>query len=316
MSSLEFVVEIVGHLITILVFSSIAAYMVFRRSVLRRTTRRASMVYWLVILVSLFFAVVNVVGMFYLRRHSDIRFLAMGDLFSESPSVIAQGLLILVIISFKVVAEKKGKLKRVLAIGAHPDDIEIACGGTLAKMHDAGYLIRGIVMACGEKGGDPNVRPIEAHKGASFLGLDQVQVFHFMDTRLQEQSQEILTVIENAILDFQPDIILTHSHHDQHQDHQAVHDATLRAARNKSTILCYESPSTTNDFIPSLFVDIGDYIDVKIESIREHWDQRGKPYVQQERVRGVALFRGGQAKIRAAEGFEVIRALSTSLGEV
>ncbi len=109
-------------------------------------------------------------------------------------------------------------------------------------------------------------------------------------------------------------MIFTHSLHDLHQDHRAVHEATLRAARNHDTIFCYESPSVTQEFIPSFFMDVSDYIDVKIESIREHWDQRSKPYVQSERVKGVAVFRGGQAKLRFAEAFEVVRASFSRIG--
>jgi LmbE family N-acetylglucosaminyl deacetylase len=86
-----------------------------------------------------------------------------------------------------------------------------------------------------------------------------------------------------------------------------VHEATLRAARNMSTILCYESPSVTQEFVPTFFIDIGAYIDVKVESIKEHWDQRNKPYVQPERVRGQAVFRGSQARAQYAEGFEAVR---------
>ena len=90
----------------------------------------------------------------------------------------------------------------------------------------------------------------------------------------------------------------------------------LRAARNSSTVLCYESPSVTLEFVPTFFVDIGSYIDIKVESIKEHWDQHAKPYVQQERVRGTAVFRGGQAKCRYAEGFEVVRAVSSNMGNM
>ena len=108
------------------------------------------------------------------------------------------------------------------------------------------------------------------------------------------------------MIDFaKPDIILTHSRNDQHQDHHAVHLATLRAARRCSTILCFESPSVTNDFSARFFVDIGDYMDTKIAAVREHANQSGK-----------ALHRGEQAKVGYAEGYEVVRALSSQLGSL
>ncbi len=184
----------------------------------------------------------------------------------------------------------------------------------MARLHDSGHVIWGIVMTAGERGGDRAVRPGEAKSGASFLGLDSVRVCGFPDTRLSERAVDMITAIEEQITALKPDMIFTHSLHDLHQDHRAVHEATLRAARNHDTIFCYESPSVTQEFTPTMFVDVTNYIDVKIESIKEHWDQRDKPYVQSERVKGVAVFRGGQAKLRYAEAFEVVRANFSRIG--
>ena len=318
MSPLQLIIEVIGHSVSILTYLAMAVYVTVRRRILRRTVRRASLIYWLVILTSVVFSLANAFRMFYLfsGNFNTAQLEAISDLLGEYLSVIAQGILILTIISLKVIAERKGKQRRILAIGAHPDDIEIACGGTLAKMRDAGYIIHGLILTSGEQGDNPEMRPNEARQGASFLGLEQVRVLRFTDTRLQDQSLDIVGAVETVIQEFQPDIILTHSNHDQHQDHQAVYEATLRAGRNQSTILCYESPSCTKEFIPSFFVDIEEHVDIKIESIREHWGQREKPYIHAERIRGIASFRGGQAKTRAAEAFELVRALSESFGEV
>ena len=126
---------------------------------------------------------------------------------------------------------------------------------------------------------------------------------------------DVRAAIETAVREFKPNLVLTHSPHDVHQDHRTVHEATLRAARNSSTILCYESPSVTQEFAPTFFSNIGDYLDIKVEGIQAHWDQRSKPYVQEERVRGTAAFRGGQARLHYAEGFEVAHAASAAMGE-
>jgi LmbE family N-acetylglucosaminyl deacetylase len=90
-----------------------------------------------------------------------------------------------------------------------------------------------------------------------------------------------------------------------------VFESTLRAARNsRTTILCYESPSVTQDFHPTYFVDVGKYVDVKIQAIREHRDQRKKTYMKPDLIRSKLSFRGGQAKVEYAEGFEVVRMIS------
>lgn len=302
--------EIVGHVAAIASYIIVAMYVNARRRSLRRTVRRSTVLYWLILAGSIVFALFNVVRLTYLATRGVGRLAPWLDLVAEYPSTIGQSVIIIALIGLRVISKGRGGMpQRLLAIGAHPDDIEIACGATMAKFHDAGYTIWGLVMTQGERGGHAEVRPDEAKSGADFLGLDQVRVMNFPDTRLYECSVEILAAIEAVIKEFRPDMLFTHSSHDLHQDHCAVHEATLRAARNLKMILCYESPSVTQEFLPTFFVDIGDYIDVKVEGIKEHWDQRAKPYVQEERVRGQAIFRGGQAKTRFAEGFEVVRAV-------
>jgi LmbE family N-acetylglucosaminyl deacetylase len=206
--------------------------------------------------------------------------------------------------------------RRVLAIGAHPDDLELGCGGTLAKLADSGQEVRGLVMTNGARGGDCSVRPDEARKGGLFLGASNLSVLDFPDTRLAEHEIDIVQAIEHEIYRFNPDIIFTHSSNDQHQDHLAVHLATLRAARQHSSILCYESPSITPAFVPRIFVDIHDYVTVKVAAVGAHQDQRDKAYMTPERIRGLAVYRGSQAKVRHAEGCEPTRVLGSAVGEI
>ncbi|MGP0224585.1 PIG-L family deacetylase [Paenarthrobacter sp. NCHU4564] len=205
--------------------------------------------------------------------------------------------------------------RKVLAIGAHPDDLELACGATLAKLADAGHEVRTMVMSSGCKGGDSAVRAGEAQSGSGFMGASAVQVHDFRDTLLSDHGQEMVQAIEAYINDFKPDVVMTHSGNDYHQDHQAVHSATMRAARKHSSILCFESPSSTRQFNPSVFVDIAGYVDVKIHAVSMHRDQKGKPYMSAERVRSLAAFRGSQVKTAYAEGFEPVRLLGSAVGE-
>lgn len=207
----------------------------------------------------------------------------------------------------KLIAEPNPKPRKILVVGAHPDDMEIACGGSLAKLSDAGHTIVGLIVCKGERGGNSSSRLTEAMNSSEFLGINKVEIMDFPDTRLDQFVSEISQQIEIIVNELKPDMVFTHSIHDLHQDHKAVHDATLRACRNLSTILCYESPSTTKAFKPNVFVNIEQYIDIKIESILEHEDQSKKRYVQPEQVYGKAIFRGTQAKLEKAEGFEAIR---------
>lgn len=310
-------IDALSHLISSVTFALIGLAVLAQRRTLRRTTRSSPRLYWLILALCATFTAGNLCCL--ALRGASAHAAHPAGLLSvavEWANLLALSTLILTLLYTKLVVERTGRPRRVLAIGAHPDDIELACGATLAKLRDAGHTIEALVLTGGERGGDVEVRPHEARRGARFIGCDGVAVHAFADTRLREQSNEILAVIEERVRTFDPDIIFTHSANDQHQDHQAVYEATLRAARNHSTILCYESPSVTRDFSPTFFVDIGDYVDVKIASVREHCDQHRKPYMSAERLRGIASFRGGQAKTRYAEGFEAVRSLASSLGDL
>ncbi|MFI5957895.1 PIG-L deacetylase family protein [Cryptosporangium sp. NPDC051539] len=233
-----------------------------------------------------------------------------------SVDALAVGLLLLVVHQRWIDPRPAGQPRRIVAIGAHPDDLELACGGTIAKLHDSGHEVHALVMSGGEVGGDASRRPGEAVSGGKLLGTTSVTVHDFPDTRLRDVELEMTQVIEAAIRRYNADIVLTHSGNDQHQDHHAVHLATLRAGRQHPAILCYESPSVTSDFSPQVFVDIGDYVDVKVSAVSAHRDQAGKPYMTGDRIRGIASFRGSQAKIAHAEGFEPVRLLCSSVGDL
>jgi LmbE family N-acetylglucosaminyl deacetylase len=231
-------------------------------------------------------------------------------------TLVATGAWGLVVTKRRLPIAVRVQRRKILAIGAHPDDLELACGATLAKLADAGHEVRGLVMSRGEVGGDQSERPGEAQHGATFLGLTSLAVLEYPDTLLETACNEMVLAIENEIRMFQPDVIFTHSAHDQHQDHYAVHQATLRAARAHHSILCFESPSVTREFDPSVFVDIDGYVEVKVEAVLSHRNQAGKPYMTPQRIRSMAAFRGTQAKNLNAEAFEPVRLLGSAIGDL
>jgi LmbE family N-acetylglucosaminyl deacetylase len=95
-------------------------------------------------------------------------------------------------------------------------------------------------MSDGRRGGDALERSPDAQRGAALMGLTGMSHHNFSDTEPARHGQEMVSVIEAALVRHNPDIILTRSSQDQHQDHLAVHLATLRAARQHHSILCYE----------------------------------------------------------------------------
>jgi len=308
----EMGISLIGHIITTFSFIGVAIYAFARQRYLHRTTRNSTVLFFIIIVISLVFAGINIFRFIYeISGGEEVNLTQNVDLVAQYSSIFVQSAFILILFANKIIIQPKNQAARVLAIGAHPDDIEIAAGAALSKMRDAGYQIYGLVMTAGEKGGNGDQRPSEARRGAEFLGLDEVEVHHFTDTRLAGETVEVIGVIEDMIARCQPDIIFTHSVHDLHQDHQTVYEATLRAARNtKTTILCYESPSVTQDFHPTYFVDVSKYVDIKIQAMRKHGDQKTKPYMKPDLVRGKLAYRGAQAKVDYAEAFEVARMVS------
>jgi len=204
-------------------------------------------------------------------------------------------------------SQETGKRKSILAIGAHPDDIELGCGGTLARFRDAGHHVHGLVITSGEEGtsssNERTDRRKEAEHGAGVLGLHSLWICRFADTMLESQLPAIKDVIEEKIRETGADVVITQSPHDIHQDHKTVFEATKIAARGDKTILCYEDVSTEPHFAANMFVDVTDYIEDKIAAVRSHRTQNHKNYMQPDTIRGRAAHRGLQSGLKYAEAF-------------
>jgi len=194
----------------------------------------------------------------------------------------------------------------VLAIGAHPDDIELGTAGFLIKLKDSGARVYGLTLTRGELGGDPDRRPREAERATSFIGLDGYWVLDFPDTRLGESVPAMRAAIEEKIREIDATLVLTHSDVDVHGDHRAVNLATREAARAVPTVLCYEDVSTSKDFDPNYFVDITGYVDDHLRAVSFHRSQSGRTYMDPEVIRGRAAHRGMQIGRSFAMAFRTL----------
>ncbi len=300
------------HLVSTIVSITVIVYLYLRRKDIIRHTQRISKVYTLVIVITAVLLFLNLFRVVFEKTSiQENNFTNLLDGLADYGNLFGQTLIIIYSLTSKIVIERIPSPGKVLVIGAHPDDIEIAAGASVAKLHDAGYKIVGLVLSHGENGGNPESRMSEAKKGAHFLEIDEVRVFDFQDGQMASQVINIVKAIEEVIDDYNPDLIFTHSRHDLHQDHQVIYECTLRAVREtRTSVLCYESPSVTQDFVPVYFIDACGYVDVKIAAIQQHWDQHKKPYMKSELIRSKLSFRGNQAKVEYAEGFEIVRMVS------
>ena len=216
---------------------------------------------------------------------------------------------------------------KILAIGAHPDDIELGLGGSLARYVEEGKEVYALILSRGEKGvRDEKVegklvkekekdelkgkmRENETRKALNLLGVknENIKILGLPDGGIKPNSDVTEKVYEH-IMKVNPDVIYTHFFEDEHLDHVSTSLITLHAGRRiKKNILFYESPSTKASFSPNYFVDISNYIDKKVEALKIHKTQEGKPYMDEEVIRAKARLRGFQAKVKYAEGFVVYR---------
>ncbi len=160
---------------------------------------------------------------------------------------------------------------RVLAIGAHPDDVEVGCGGTLAKHKGRGDELMILTLSKGTKGGDTDVREQEARRAANRLGAT-LELNEFPDTQILDDLATI-AASQAVVRSFRPTHIYTHSQHAAHQDHRSVFAATLSASKGVRNVYSYQSPSSTVDFRPNHFVDVTQHIESKIAALAAHESQ-------------------------------------------
>ena len=196
--------------------------------------------------------------------------------------------------------------RSILAIGAHPDDVEIGVGGLLLKHRAEGDAVHILTLTGGEAGGAVGQRRRESEDSARLIGAS----LHFgdlPDTAVSEGS-ETIRMIREVIDQVKPDVIYTHTVHDAHQDHRAVHRATIVASRGINNVYCYLSPSSTIDFRPNQFADIGVFLNGKLETIDRFGSQTQKaPYLDRQLTMATARYWGRFAGYCEVEPLEVVR---------
>lgn len=219
---------------------------------------------------------------------------------------------------------------RVLAVGAHPDDVEILCGGTLIRYADEGHETFMAVATNGEQGHITimppelaEIRQKEAQSSAAIAGAQLIWmgypdqfIFHDKDTRLR-----FVEMIRQA----NPDVIITHNPQDYAQDHRVVselvftasfqagvpHIETETPAIKKLPALYYMDNVTGTDFLPTELVDISTTWERKVAMLECHqsqliWLKEHDNLDVVDMMATMAKFRGlsCQGKVLYAEGFK------------
>ncbi|MFE2285550.1 PIG-L deacetylase family protein [Streptomyces sp. NPDC059443] len=201
------------------------------------------------------------------------------------------------------------KRRSVLAVGAHPDDIEIGCGGTLLAHKAAGDQVVMLVLTDGAQGPGLHAatRKAEQMEAARRLGVE-LRWAGAADGELVD-GHETIRVIEDVIGEIGADVVYTHYPRDSHQDHRATAKAAISAARHVPQVLHFESPSSL-DFEPRLFVDVGPHVEAKLHALAAHGSQTaGSRQVDPDIIHAQMRVHGFAAKAHFAEAFYARRFL-------
>jgi LmbE family N-acetylglucosaminyl deacetylase len=202
-------------------------------------------------------------------------------------------------------AARTAGLEIVLAIGAHPDDVEIGAAGTLLAHRAAGDTVAILTLSRGARGGDQAQRARESQEAADVIGarlfLDDLE-----DTRIAEGDPTI-GAISRVVEELQPTVVYTHSIHDIHQDHRNTHRAAMVACRRVGRVYCFQSPSATVEFRPTHFVAIDDQVGRKLKAIGTFGSQAVRDYLEPDLIAATARYWSRYCDGSHAEPFEAIR---------
>ena len=221
----------------------------------------------------------------------------------------------------------------VLAVVAHPDDEILGCGGTLKKLANEGHHVFTCVL-CGQADARHARPAIERFRevvrmSEEVIGVEASEKHDFPNIRFNVVPHlDLVKAVEAALVRFRPEWVFTHHPGDLNVDHRVTHDATMAAIMLPQRLtadlpvtmirraLLFEVPSSTDwaspladAFRPNCFVDVTSTLDDKIRAL-EAFDGALKPFPHarsRENIRHLAHVRGGQAGLRAAEGFTIVR---------
>ena len=198
--------------------------------------------------------------------------------------------------------------KRVLFLGAHPDDIELGCG---ALIHHIARISDVLCVTLSDNQKNPLLQNVvdESCKSMEILGVprDHVVFGPFTTRVFPESRQQILEYFLKLRNDYKPDIIFVHSKQDVHQDHQTMTEEALRAFRG-ITVLGFDVVRSSNGFFPHFLIEVSEEdVEAKIKALGQYETYRDKYYFNCELTRSILVRHGALAERQYAEGFDILR---------
>jgi LmbE family N-acetylglucosaminyl deacetylase len=196
---------------------------------------------------------------------------------------------------------------RVLAFGAHPDDLEVGAGGLLARLSDEGAQVTLAIVSIPNQ---TEQRKAEALAAAEVIDANLFVIYEDKPCRVEDIAMhELVRRFDQIIGDVRPDLVITHSANDLHWDHGLVNRATVSALRRTPCdLLAYLSSPEMNAQSRSLgncFADISQYVETKVSAIACHKSQL--PRLDLDSSRDLARAMGRISGYEYAECYEVLR---------
>lgn len=200
---------------------------------------------------------------------------------------------------------------KLLAFGAHPDDIEIGAGGTLIKYARMGHQV---LFAIATVPGRSEVRIGEARQAAEFSGA----ALKLLDcpTESFQFDRNLVRVLDAVLEEHKPDVVFTHWDGDSHQDHQALAKGVIAATRkNRCSLYMFEQTFpggiVPQAFTPQVFIDISDVMDAKVTSVTLHKSQvKDNPELWEHGLRGRGAHWGYALGVKYAEVFQCVKVIN------
>lgn len=204
-------------------------------------------------------------------------------------------------------------LERALVLAPHTDDGEFGCGGTMARLVEAGCEVRYVAFSIATRslpdGFAPDTLAREVREATAELGLDESHLtVHDFDVRtFPERRQDILELLVELWEEWRPEVVFQPAHHDVHQDHQTVAQEGLRAFK-RTTILGYEIPWNNFDFSYGAYLSLEErHVRCKVAAVRRYASQQHRRYANEEYIWNLARVHGTNVNRAFAEVFQVYR---------
>ena len=209
-----------------------------------------------------------------------------------------------------------GAWERVLVLAPHTDDGEFGCGGTMARLVDAGAEVRYVAFSIATKslpdGFPPDTLGREVRDATAALGIPETQLtVHDLEVRtFPERRQDILELLIELWEDWRPEAVFQPSVHDIHQDHQVVAAEGLRAFK-RTTILGYEIPWNNFNFdYQAYFALDRAHVERKVAALSKYASQQHRKYADPEYIWNLARTHGINVGREYAEVFTVYRVVA------